>query len=210
MGVHQQPSAAAEVAKLAKRLEELERVVRGGKTAPNFRDLQDADLTKAKDGEVPKYDKLTGRWKPGSSGANLPTISLRPPVGATVAAGGIQIVSWEAPAANNLSTFNLGGWFTFVSPDTITVPTGCWVIGVADLRWASGEAGRRRIEVTGLGDRNPADTRYSIVGDTQNTSIPFWGYLPAGVDGLVVKAQHDEAGAQTLVDGNWSITRVYV
>jgi len=139
----------------------------------------------------------------------LPTISLRTPSGEVITAGGNRIVEWSDPAANNLTTFNVGGFFTWVAPDTITVPVGCWVMGVADLRWASAAAGKRRIEVSGLADRNPSDTAYSVLGDDQNTTVPFWGYLPAGPDGLLVRAQHDEAGSQGLTDGNWSVTLLY-
>lgn len=69
------PDPAARLVALEREVAELSRSVRRGKTAPNLRDLADADLTQVADGEVPIYSAAKGRWLPGAAGGG-PLVAL--------------------------------------------------------------------------------------------------------------------------------------
>lgn len=133
------PDIGRRFAELSQRIERLERQ-RGG-IPKNFRDLSDADLAKAADGQVPVYSSATGRWKPGSAGGGGLFVANGFDVDTTqpITGGTLTTVQYATPLVNaNWATpgpNGAGSW---------TLDLGHYIFS-GSIAFVGGQAGRRSI-----------------------------------------------------------------
>ena len=68
----------------------------------NMRDLRDANLTKASNGQVPEYNELTGRWDP------VPGLATKAALAGATFTGGVSVQGATTDAASGVRRVSLG------------------------------------------------------------------------------------------------------
>lgn len=191
MPPRQPPDLAATIARMEGRLAELERTVRRGKAAPKIRDLGDADMAKATDGQVPTYNEATGRYKPSSVGA---------PATAWFGTGGMNVPALPSSAYLTMyEEYNYSsGLFTLTSATTLRISRSCIVRVEAWVFFASQPADYSWMIVYGLDGPVRRDVCYQPNGEEANLSVATTDRWDPGID-LRVNLQHNDTGSNANV-----------
>lgn len=201
------PDPARQIAKLAADLERVQNTVRRGKPAANMRDLRDAELFDAEDGQVPVYNASTGKWRPGTASAyEVMSVLIGDSSGSTAASDGGNVV---VPFDNVSSS-------THGTPDIVaTTPTGSWTLpaGIysvsAEVRWST-FGGTRELRFAGSAFPAfvPAKMRVAAVAGEETVLTVASGLFHSPGGDVRAVARQTSGGAGT-VTGEWlSIVRV--
>lgn len=140
------PDPARQIAKLAADLERVQNTVRRGKPAAHMRDLRDAELFDAEEGQVPVYDASIGKWRPGSAGGV--SYALYSGTFTSATHNNSTIVPWDTLAedvgSHGITLTDPAG----PTPGRFTLPPGLYTVA-AHIFFAPNATGFREIHFSG-------------------------------------------------------------